>query len=266
VGGPGALIAYRTSRGVVDAVENLLRAKKENFQQAQVDLHQALNEFRARNYRASVVDTTPVVVPTVAPAVAEPPAASAEEKPAAKTPVEEKTMEEAAPGEVPAPDETEEDQPFSFSKHDRVMFQTTQHGHTAVTHLVENGGVQGSMLADLTDPKSAKVTSVIIAPKLAGLGLEREIVEAGAKHLFAENPSLEKVTGLDVKIIRRSPDVVAETPDTSVENEAAEAEPPNPNEREDVQETENRQQARNERRMSRMNRAQRRSGSKPPNQ
>jgi hypothetical protein len=61
IGGPGALVAYRTSRGIVEAAENLKKAKKEEFQQATADFGNALKEFHDRNYRAAASDATSTV-------------------------------------------------------------------------------------------------------------------------------------------------------------------------------------------------------------
>jgi hypothetical protein len=57
VGGPGALLAYRTSKGVVDGAQNMLKAKKGEFQQAKQDLMNAVNEFHNKDYRNAIADT-----------------------------------------------------------------------------------------------------------------------------------------------------------------------------------------------------------------
>lgn len=61
LGGPGGLIAYRSSKAVVDAVENMVKSKKENFRQAAVDLQNAVNEFHNKDYRNAIADTMSVV-------------------------------------------------------------------------------------------------------------------------------------------------------------------------------------------------------------
>jgi hypothetical protein len=61
IGGPGGLIAYRASKAVVDAVENMVKAKKESFKQAEVDVLHAINEFHQRDYRNALADTGSVV-------------------------------------------------------------------------------------------------------------------------------------------------------------------------------------------------------------
>ena len=61
IGGPGALVAYRTAKGLHESAQNLVASKKENFQQAALDFSNALNEFHSRNYRAAVADTASLV-------------------------------------------------------------------------------------------------------------------------------------------------------------------------------------------------------------
>lgn len=61
IGGPGALVAYRTGRGITDAAENLISSKREDFKQATRDFANALQEFHARNYRAGAADTASMV-------------------------------------------------------------------------------------------------------------------------------------------------------------------------------------------------------------
>jgi hypothetical protein len=61
VGGPGGLIAYRASKAVVDAADNIFKAKKENFRQAAVDMLHAINEFHSKDYRNALADTGSVV-------------------------------------------------------------------------------------------------------------------------------------------------------------------------------------------------------------
>jgi hypothetical protein len=52
-GGTGAgLVAYRAAKGLVDAVENAVKAKKpEEFEQAKRDVQQAVTDFHSGNYR-----------------------------------------------------------------------------------------------------------------------------------------------------------------------------------------------------------------------
>jgi hypothetical protein len=61
IGGPGGLIAYRASKAVVDAVENMVKAKKESFKQAEMDVLHAVNEFHQKDYRNALADTGSVV-------------------------------------------------------------------------------------------------------------------------------------------------------------------------------------------------------------
>ena len=61
IGGPAALVAYRTSRGLHDAANNLIQSKRENFQTAANDFANALNEFQNRNYRAAASDAASTV-------------------------------------------------------------------------------------------------------------------------------------------------------------------------------------------------------------
>jgi hypothetical protein len=61
IGGPGALVAYRTARGLHESAQNLVNCKKETFQQSVQDFQNALNEFHNRNYRAAMADTASMV-------------------------------------------------------------------------------------------------------------------------------------------------------------------------------------------------------------
>jgi hypothetical protein len=57
IGGPAGLVAYRASKAVVDAVENMVKAKKESFKQAEADVLNAVNEFHQKDYRNALADT-----------------------------------------------------------------------------------------------------------------------------------------------------------------------------------------------------------------
>jgi hypothetical protein len=65
VGGPSGLIAYRTSKAVVDAVDNMVKSKKEGFKQAAIDLAHAINEFHNKDYRSALADFASVTAGTM---------------------------------------------------------------------------------------------------------------------------------------------------------------------------------------------------------
>jgi len=56
IGGPGGLIAYRGSKALIDSAENMLKAKKENFEQAKQDFINAAQEFHRKDYRGALTD------------------------------------------------------------------------------------------------------------------------------------------------------------------------------------------------------------------
>ncbi len=56
IGGQPGLVAYRAGRGVVNGVENAVKAKPAQFQQAVQDAQNAIQEFHGGNYRSAAAD------------------------------------------------------------------------------------------------------------------------------------------------------------------------------------------------------------------
>lgn len=57
IGGDGALAAYRVARGIVSGVEGLLASKKQNYQQAVSNFHQAIADAKSGKYGTALNDT-----------------------------------------------------------------------------------------------------------------------------------------------------------------------------------------------------------------
>ena len=56
VGGPGALMAYRTAKGIVDSVDGVIKSAPETFSAAVQKMNQAVDEFHQGRYGAAAGD------------------------------------------------------------------------------------------------------------------------------------------------------------------------------------------------------------------